>query len=395
MSAASILRAVIFRHPDDQDVRDFETAVACAFKGGKEPGAYVAAGADIGVQLEIFGDAPPSDADAFLDSFCHTLVIVLVDRGLLERSPNLLSWLAQCFTHVADSGSRHGVLVLAMEERLGSAFARTHGLGSRQVDVVQSYGERALRPSQVALRALHEARILLASAMPSEGADPPGFLRLFISHAKLDGLPLALSLRHHIKDIRWLQSFYDADDLPAGSEWQKELERGVGNSLIIMLRTEEYDERYWCQQEVKWADEYVTPTVLVEARTNLNHPATTLPFGRAPIVRIPDGNLMRVLFLALREGLKYLLFARRVDEMRRSRTFLPDNARLRVLSLQPSMAALLRASRQLAQEVGPRYILYPDPPLGTGDFEAAQALVAAAAPGVVLATPETLATAGV
>jgi hypothetical protein len=55
------------------------------------------------------------------------------------------------------------------------------------------------------------------------------------------------------------------------------------------------------------------------------------------------------------------------------------------------MAALLRACRALASEADPRYILYPDPVLATGSYEAASALVAAEAPGTVLATPNTLA----
>jgi hypothetical protein len=51
--------------------------------------------------------------------------------------------------------------------------------------------------------------------------------------------------------------------------------------------------------------------LLVDARTSLNHPAGTLPLDRVPSVRIPDGNLVRILFLALREGLRFLLFMRR------------------------------------------------------------------------------------
>jgi len=216
----------------------------------------------------------------------------------------------------------------------------------------------------------------------------------FISHAKIDGLPLAQALRHQIKTIGWLQSFYDADDLPAGSNWQKELERGVDSSLIVMLRTEIYDSRYWCQKEVLWADEYATPAVLVEARTGLQHSAGSLPFDRVPFVRIPDGNLLRVLFLALREGLRFLLFMRRVEEMKRSGE-LPAQVELRVFSFPPSMSALLRACQSITAsnppEQVPRLILYPDPALRAGVYEAALALVEKYAPQTRLVTPNTLA----
>ncbi len=394
MTAAAPLRILLFRHPNDPDVRPFEDAIVRVIQGGKDAGAYVAAGAGLGVQLELFANAPPLAADRFLDNFRHTLVVVFVDHGLLGAEPSLFTWLKACFRHVSETGDRHGILVLALEERLGERFAECAGLGERQVATVQAFGERALRPGMVALRVLHEARVLLAAAMPRREGEPVGYLKLFISHAKLDGLPLAQSLQHHIRQIGWLRSFYDAEDLPAGSEWRRELERAVGACVIVMLRTEGYDERYWCQQEVKWADEYATPAVLVEARTGLDHPASGLPFDRAPSVRIPDGNLMRILFRALQEGLRFLLFVRRVEDLKRPGGPLPAHALLRVFSSHPSMAALLRASRELAVEAGDRYILYPDPPLATGDYEAARALVAIEAPGVVLATPETLAAAG-
>jgi hypothetical protein len=242
---------------------------------------------------------------------------------------------------------------------------------------------------------LHECRVLLAAALPAFAGANSGHLRLFISHAKMDGLPLAHALRHQISTLKWLKSFYDVEDLPPGCDWQLELERGVGSSLIIILRTEAYDSRPWCQQEVFWADEYATPAVLVDARTGLNHPAAVLPFDRIPTVRIPDGNLVRILFLALREGLRFLYFTRRVKEMKLSGD-LPSPAELRVFSFAPSMSALLRACSALADSTEPattpRIILYPDPPLRAGSYEAAQALVAAYAPtGTLLVTPNAIA----
>jgi hypothetical protein len=211
----------------------------------------------------------------------------------------------------------------------------------------------------------------------------------------MDGLPLAQALKHQIGSLAWLPKFYDADDLPPGSDWQAEIEKSVGASLLVILRTEEYDSRHWCQQEVLWADEYATPAVLVDARTNLNHPAGVLPLDRVPSVRIPDGNLVRILFLALREGLRFLHFMRRVEEMKKSGA-LPDPVELRVFTFQPSMAALLRACRGLTSSAAsgtvPSVILYPDPPFRAGTYEAAEALVASYGPaGTRLVTPNTIA----
>jgi hypothetical protein len=210
----------------------------------------------------------------------------------------------------------------------------------------------------------------------------------------MDGLPLAHALKHQIGSLGWLQDFYDVDDIPPGSDWQRELEQGVGASLIVILRTEGYDTRPWCQQEVLWADEYATPAVLVDARTGLNHPAATLPLDRIPTARIPDGNLLRILFLALREGLRFLYFHRRVEQMRLDGD-LPNPVELRVFAFQPSMHALLRVCRSLAGSTEPsstpRMILYPDPTFRSGLYEAANALVATYLPHARLVTPHTIA----
>jgi hypothetical protein len=397
MPTLAPLQLLLFRHSEDDDVAPYQDAILRAFQGGKEVRNYLATGEDLGIQSEIFDAAPGLAPAAVLDSFCHTVTVVLVDRFLLTKGEDALwDWLAECCGLTNASNGRHAMLVIPMDERIGNSFSsKRPQLQSLQLLQVHSLGERAIRPAMLALRLLHECRIMLAEALPKVPAVVAGHLRIFISHAKLDGLPLALALRHQISELKWLSKFYDADDLPPGCDWQKELELGVGSSLIVMLRTEEYDDRHWCRQEVLWADEYATPAVLVDARIGLSHPAGLLPFDRVPTVRIPDGNLLRVLFLALREGLRFLHFMRRVEEMKRSGT-LPTPAELRVFSFQPSMSALLRACHVLSQSkepsATPRLILYPDPTLRAGVYEAAEALVAAYGPsGARLVTPNTLA----
>lgn len=105
-----------------------------------------------------------------------------------------------------------------------------------------------------------------------------------------------------------------------------------------------------------------------------------------PSVRIPDGNLLRILNAALRESLRYLLFQRRVREIK-----IDKNTSLKVFSYPPRCLRLLRACEELITKTS-AVILYPDPPLRTGLYEAAKALVADKAPNVRLLTPETIAT---
>jgi hypothetical protein len=257
------------------------------------------------------------------------------------------------------------------------------------VIAVDQLAERALRTVFIALRVLHEARSLLAAALPGRGAN---FLTLFISHAKLDGLPLAQSLKHVIHSMPWLRSFYDARDLSGVSDWQTALETAATSSLLIILRTDNYEQRPWCQKESLWAEEAAAPTVLVEARPGLAYPAGELPLERMPSVRIPDGNLYRILHAALRENVRHLLFQRRVQEMRSSGR-ISGRREVIALSYPPSMSALLRVCQTLKAKNG--VIIYPDPPLRRGLYEAAIALMDKAAPhGTKLITPTMLGTVG-
>lgn len=395
MSVASPLQILLFRHIEDKGVAPYEEAIVRAFQGGKDAGGYLASGEDLGIQMEVFSSAPLSGVAETLGAFCHTLVIVLVDNALLNKSDNALwNWLGECWKHIGNSKGQHLMLPLVMEERMASEFGEKNAeLKSLQWQLAYGLGEKEIRPATFALRLLHECRLLLVTGISSTDANFDGYLKLFISHAKIDGLPLAGALKNQIAEMG-LDSFYDAKDLPAGCNWQRELEKGVGSSVIIMLRTEVYDSRHWCQQEVRWADEYATPAVLVDARTSLNYPSGTLPYDRVPTVRIPDGNLTRILFLALREGLRFLHFIRKVEQMKQSK-LLPSPVVLRVFSIAPSMPALLRACQSLKTskdpETTPRMILYPDPTLKAGNYEAAQALVATYLPGASLVTPNTLA----
>ncbi len=397
MPTRAPLQLLLFRHTDDLDVFPYQEAILRAFQGGRETRNYLATGEDLGIQMEVFADTPGFGAIAAVDGFCHTVTVVLVDGALLDKGgDSLWNWLSDCWNHTRASNGRHAMLAVALDERVSRRFiAKRPDFTSLQLLQVHNLGEPAIRPAMFSLFLLHVCRVRLAQALtPFLGFDA-GHLKLFISHAKMDGLPLARALKHQIGELAWLPKFYDADDLPPGCDWQAELEKNVGSSLIVMLRTEEYDSRHWCQQEVLWADEYATPAVLVEARTNLNHPAGVLPLDRVPSVRIPDGNLVRILFLALREGLRFLHFSRRVEEMKTSGA-LPTPVELRVFTFQPSMAALLRACRVLAGSTAsptvPRVILYPDPPFRAGVYEAAEALVTSyGPPGTRLVTPNTLA----
>ena len=134
-----------------------------------------------------------------LDAFCHTLVIVLIDGALNAGDDPLWNWIEACWGQVRASDGRHAAIGLPFDERTRDAFVKKRpGMDALQLKAAHEFGEPAIRPAMVALFALHQARLLLARGLSASvsTAEDTARLRLFISHAKMDALPLAQALRH-------------------------------------------------------------------------------------------------------------------------------------------------------------------------------------------------------
>lgn len=93
-----------------------------------------------------------------------------------------------------------------------------------------------------------------------ERPTPP--IRVFISHAKADGVPIAEALRHTILQHGQLQAFFDESDLAIGYGFASTLERGAGfgtalaeggTAAMIAVYTDAYAHRPWCQRELRLA----------------------------------------------------------------------------------------------------------------------------------------------
>jgi hypothetical protein len=325
-------------------------------------------------ELRVFSAAPAANANAWLDQTLHTVVVVLVDQQLFGDPP-LLDWLRAAGRHLQVEPGRHSLIAVPWSDELKARWqGEQETLGRYQSLPWYGLGEDAERTDILILRVLNHLVRVLARAV----FDAPDWkLRLFLSHAKQDGLYLAQSVRYFIANQGWLEKFYDAEDLEPGWSWEDQLRHGVGRCLVLVLRTDAYDRRFWCRTEVRWAEILGIPVVVVDARSGLLYPACDLPFESAQTVRVPDGNLPRILFAALQTMLQSMLFQRAVRQLRaQARLPVADDA-LRVMGVTPGISAIVRACEELGSAApGPRFLVYPDPPLREGVLKAAQALAA-------------------
>ena len=402
------LHLVICRAGDTQPAQGLAEAIQNVFRGnviGED--SYLATISDLPVPVRNFYVCPTFfPPDDFLDQALHTLVVLLVDETM-EADKAWASWIRKCEKHVADSAGRHQIIALCTTDQLKKSFTLVRhqplrrysqkiGYDDLQKNKKLAFGEYAERPAWFALFTLQACRHLLARTVFQSGNDKKKLkLKLFISHAKKDSLPLANSLRYALDQKEYFATWYDAEDLSGVDDWRQAIKDGVNNSVVIVLRTEKYDTRPWCRQEFVWADQCAVPIVCVEARNTLEYVTDTLAASRVPTVRIPDGNLFRVLFLALKESLRIMQLERRLDQLKMTHAGVGKARERLLIPYTPNLRNLTYASKVLAERRGRsrsgyNVVLYADPPLTPELYQASKNYIEVRCGMTYLITPTLL-----
>lgn len=278
-----------------------------------------------------------------------TLVVAFVDQHF-AGDPGYVAWLEDVYQHC----SEHPELVIfpvVIAEGDDSKYTEAGGKLFSHIQGLKYFAhhEAPLRPAHLQLRLVFEACRLLAG----KG------VRVFLSHAKADGLPLAHSFRSLIADLAWLPYFYDVKDLAPGQNWQNELRKGVRESALIILRTGAYDDREWCRAEVDEGLRHQVAMVVVETAAQLERDQNPSYLNNLPVVRVSDGDLFRPLDALLREQLRCLILGRLLRGLADLGRI--DLHRTLLLVRPPELADLFRFRERFQRDIN--LIVYPGPPM--------------------------------
>ncbi len=212
-------------------------------------------------------------------------------------------------------------------------------------------------------RLLHECSRSLLDMHPSheeETAGPP--IRLFISHAKLDGESIALHFRDYIRSQTKLASFFDANDIPDSYLFSKEIAAAFSkNAVIVVFQTDAYATREWCRQEIIFAKRFKTPIVVVNAITNFEN--RSFPYiGNVPVIRWKvDFSLIaqKALFQVLYQLYSASLLKKIIN------FYFDDHTNVEYIANSPELfnyVDIVKLKKKIGG--GKLYVVYPDPPLG-------------------------------
>ena len=332
------LQIVVIRDPEDRRTDVYTDTLRLAFEGSMDaegsPSAYLAEAVDLGIRvLEPEAALGDEDVRRLIGGARHTIAVVIGDAT--EQRTALL-----------ESIRLENIVWVHPPPEVGSEDVQ----GAKVPDGV----EPAFAPVVAALRTMERARSALVRRNGIH-KEARGSVKLFISHAKLDGVAMARSLIGVLRQLRELAGeqsgflyFYDDEHIPPGSLWRDVLTAEASHSILIALRTEAYENRYWCRREFILAESSGMPILVVDLRKEQFYDSALLPFDVAPSVRVYDGNLIRVVLHAMAAHLRAL----------RVQSEAPDG--VKVLPHRPSVYSLDRESRGAD---GIHTIAYPGPKL--------------------------------
>jgi hypothetical protein len=325
--------------------------------------------------------APPPIA---VDDARHTAIVVLVDAEMVIGE-GWDKYVEELWRQAGATPERHRLFPVAFDD---SAYQLSPLVG--EVNFIRTQGHNPEAGSGFLLNRLTNELGRLLTQRPTlatvesettTGASPPK-MRLFLSHAKADGEKTALVLRDYIHQNLALDTFFDAIDIAAGFDFENEINAGLGTAAFLVVHTDAYASRVWCQHEVIRAKRHGRPVVVIHAIEEGE--ARSFPYiGNVPTIRWrPDepARVEAIIGLMLREVLRTEYFKQHFDDLRE--LFGVPEA-VRTLPRAPELLTCL-ALRAESDKVP--YFVYPDPPLAKQELD----LLTELDPNLRLTTPTLL-----
>ena len=129
-------------------------------------------------------------------------------------------------------------------------------------------------------------------------------LKLFISHTKNDknGVELAKELKTFIDSDTKMTNFFDVNDIQNGDDFNDTIVKSIKESTLIIVHSNSYSSRFWCQKEVICAKENDRPIVEVNCIDGIEDRSFPL-MCNYPSIRY--NNALEVLEFALMETVRF------------------------------------------------------------------------------------------
>lgn len=220
----------------------------------------------------------------------------------------------------------------------------------------------------------HElSRLLFKRERASYDEQPniPPAVRIFLSHARIDGKNYADELNDYLSTNTPLDRFIDVYNIPKGEDFEKTINRYLDGSALLILYTDAYSSREWCQHEALYAKYKGRPIVLVDALEK-GEPRRFPYIANVKTIHlghdiISNNKKRDIIYAVLIETLKikynelFLAYLESLYNLKKGQTV--------IFCYPPELYTLLTS---LKNESGTNNIFYPEPPLNKNEIRILQ-----------------------
>lgn len=365
MRKPPLILHIIF-HPASAEARGLARAIHKALNADPAvPGLRVPT-----VFCPTDGISPPASYD--LGEAERSLVLVLADAHVVDADSGQERTWSRFIGDLwaACQGTPHRFLPVQLHPAAWGFEERLTG-----TNFIRAFAEpdKESRDAQVVRRLVIELCRELRGwdSLQEPNLHAKGPVSLFLSHTKLDidvEPRVTTALIDYLKHDQPVRAWVDAGDIDAGSPFAEAIERGVEDSSLLCVLTDNYSTREWCRKEIILAKQHQRPVVVVAAFNRQE--VRSFPYlGNVPVLRWPcihpdkseaekaainRAAATAAVDLLLKETLRALHATRLLEGA--------AQAGDRISARPPELLSLLRAK-------GAKAVLYPDPPLGREELE--------------------------
>lgn len=220
---------------------------------------------------------------------------------------------------------------------------------------------------------LHDCARLLMNMHPTwkdKNEDRPNSpIKLFLSHAKKDGLDTTKKFKRFVEDNLKLDVFFDTVDIADGYLFEQQIESNIENSAFVVFHTDEYSAREWCRIEVLIAKKHKCSIVVVHNIKNGEKRA--FPYlGNTPTITIQQDeatSFIEIVNLTLYQVLNNLFQLELLESFHEQ--FRVEGTEFISITSPPELFNYIDIYKK--KEVSKKHlvILYPEPPLGAEELK--------------------------
>jgi SLOG cluster2/TIR domain len=310
----------------------------------------------------------------FKDCFSSATFVLIDDPMVIDESWQ--QYIESLVEDISPLATHHRIYPVAVSKnafKLSDKINQTNFVRIHEIDNIDEQQGSLLR------KILHECCRQLKQIQLKEWDKSPPPIKLFLSHAKRDGVPIAQGIREWLLKDNTLDNFFDVKDITPGYDFRAEIQAGIRDSALLICQTDAYTSRYYCRWEILTAKKYQVPTLIINA-LNAGEERSFPYLGNAPTLRWQGTETIPLIMTKiLLEVLRYRYFPGYVETLKQIGR-VPSQAI--VIPCAPELLNQVQAG-QTNQLQPDTLLIYPDPPLGDDEIGVINALN----PGIKAWTP--------